>query len=168
MIKRILQAVQRVNKVLDMFIFAFFAMVFGVLQVPSVKIDNDVQPFYQEFQMLVDTGCPTKDLLRHPGRITMTKQYFDPSDLAVGECRVMLNLADIRISETYWNYITYDEKYQLAMHEMTHCFLGHWYIAKFPFHVSDPKNYMYYQMSNITTAEVQEQVIQVAKDMCEQ
>jgi hypothetical protein len=152
---------------LDMLIVGFFLAIVGLVHIPHKDIDPGLQPYYDHFAQLVQVTCPNAEPMRTPGRLILKFKEFDVEDPAVGKCGVFLNTAEIQIDSVYWHFANVDQRYQLVMHELTHCFFKSFILAKYPFHTSDEGHYMYYRMNDLTTAETQMQVIEVARTYCE-
>lgn len=164
----------------DMIVLLVFASLLITSQIPNREIDPVLEPYYTEFKRVVKETCPTKDVIRDPGILTITfveenTLNFLPDSVLnffemgnnIGLCSVFLNTARIKIDKQYWNHSNFDDRYELITHELTHCLLGHWYLAKYPLHTSDPGHYMYPSMRTLFKYETESQLITVVKDMCE-
>jgi hypothetical protein len=98
-------------------------------------------------------------------------QYFDPPkqflyftnlpDNEIGECDIPRSYAYyiIKIDSSYWNRATEEQRYEVMVHEMTHCTL-------FLQHSDDKNNYMYYSIVGLTTLEVNKQFIDNLRSHC--
>ena len=149
-----------------MVILVLLGTIIGLAHIPEKKIDPPLQPYYDTFEQLVHLSCPNKDLTRNPGRVNITLRDFPDESGIAGVCTTFLNIAHIEIDASLWDEFNHDQRYSVAMHELTHCFLGHWFLAKYPFHTPDVTHYMHYRMIDQTVFQVQQQVIDVAKEMC--
>lgn len=97
-------------------------------------------------------------------------QYFNPKSKTL--LGAALELPVIGICETdresyfkiyldnaYWDGASEDYRYELMLHECTHCLF-------FENHSSNPNHYMYYQIRDLTKEKSKEQFIEYLKKRC--
>jgi hypothetical protein len=161
------------NKLLDilnMLLIGVIVVFLGAIHIPERTVDKELEPYFTDFKHLVSYGCPSKKLLRDPGRQRIIFEEFPETSEAVGVCRTFLNISDIKIDSMYWKFANEDTKYQLVMHELTHCYLKNSMtpiLASYPLHTQDERHYMFYRINFLSKWETQRQVIEVARFYCE-
>lgn len=148
-----------------MIFLGFLVVVFGLHHIPSNEIEPELKPFVTRYHSLVDSVCP-KNYFRDPVRVSIKFDDIKDSNV-IGLCKITYNSAKIYIDRSFWNTYSFNERYSLIMHEMTHCFMTKNLLAGFPFHQDDPLHYMYAYNVDIPVKWVDEQLLEAARSKCD-
>lgn len=132
--------------------------------IPSTEVHPEFVETYAEFNQLIKENC--KSPPRNPNVISIGfDENLGPEIL--GECRTFFNMSRIRIDPLWWAIVSKEDQYQVLMHELTHCFLGHFGLAGYPRHTDDTSSYMYYAFSkSYKIPETRRQVVDAIKERC--
>jgi hypothetical protein len=117
---------------------------------PLKIINPELQPYYNHFMMTAKAYCDERDL-NQPDRIEI--DFSSTMDRNIlGYCMRYGDLSYfLKIQKQFWDRATDAEKYQLVIHELTHCVMREG-------HSDDRKHYMYYAMNSLTIEETSKQL----------
>ena len=120
------------------------------------KIDQKLKLYYDHYMSLINSNCPKLNK-NQPKQIFI---YFsDHKDSIIGLCSKNNYRFIVTIDNKYWSKADEAQKYQLVMHELSHCVLG-------IDHSSDIGNYMFPVLEDLSMNIVYEQVVQDIKNKC--
>lgn len=135
-------------------------IIFFLLYVPIKIIHKDYYNYYQEYQNLLKNYCPSHNF--YVNQVIIQPGNLDPVHTSIiGTCfngKILSSI--IIIDKSFWEIASNDQKYQLIMHEMSHCFIN-------KRHIDNPFNYMYpYNDETLTKEVTKNQVINDIKEIC--
>lgn len=110
-----------------------------------------------------------KEVLEITNKYCTKKQYYNPlhtyiyfkklPNNIIGYCSSKINGYGITIDPIYWKYATEADRFQLVVHEMSHCIIG-------KNHVDNKFNYMYYSLYPLSKQIVTQQFIENLRSVC--
>lgn len=125
---------------------------------PIHYVNPQLKPLTNEIFSIVNQYCKPGQYYNPRHTFVYFKKLKEP---IVGQCGMGIQRYSIVLDPPYWNYYNINDKFQLLVHEFSHCIL-------FKNHVDDPKNYMYYSMVNLTKEQIKEQFIKDLKEHCKE
>ena len=125
---------------------------------PIKSIDPQLKPYYNEYLLLAKLYCNEKDL-NIPRRISIQlSDWMEEGTL--GFCIQYPTMSYfIRIQETYWNKANEAQRYQVIVHELSHCVMREG-------HSDDPHSYMYYAINDLSIEETNRQLVDFLSKKC--
>lgn len=136
-------------------------MLFGIIGYrifPLKYINPELKPYYNNFMATAKQYCPEKDL-NIP--VKMDIDISDKVDAGIlGYCVQYKHMFYyISINKSFWDQSPISDRYQVMMHELTHCVMGEG-------HSEDPDSYMYYSINYLTTEETEQQLTDFFNEKC--
>jgi len=95
-------------------------IIFGIYAALILKpnhIDPELKPYYEEYVSDRNVICKESNKFAN---ITI-KIVDDLPKFKIGECRPFASSYIIKINKEYWKMASEPDKYQVMMHELTHC-----------------------------------------------
>lgn len=124
--------------------------------IPIKHIDSELKSYNDEFLGLLKGNC-NKDLTTFNRQVIIRKGSLDYP--VVGLCVRGLTNLFIIVDKDAWSSYTETQRYQLFMHEATHCYLNFK-------HQQNVFNYMNDYLVNLDKDSVTNQVIDNIKEAC--
>lgn len=137
----------------------FLAWISGVIlfiSLPTIEVDHEIAPYYNEFMEIVKNECPNLQL---PNQLFVL--FDELNDDEIGSCTVYLHKKQILIDKNFWSISEARVRKQLVFHELTHC------VLKLN-HVDVENNYMYPYIETVPGDQLIEQVRLNVRIACEQ
>lgn len=137
----------------------FLVWVSGIIlfiSLPTIKVDREIAPYYNEFMEIVESECPNLQL---PNQLFVL--FDELNDDEIGSCTVYLHKKKILIDKNFWSISEARVRKQLVFHELTHC------VLKLN-HVDVENNYMYPYIETVPGDQLIEQVRLNVRIACEQ
>lgn len=123
----------------------------------SGYVDGDFKIYLTEIKRDIRNNC-ARDEYSHKHFQFI---YKDLEKRTVGLCLRTRSHFTVFVNPHTWPLLTFDEKYQVLAHEVTHCML------RLP-HVDDPNNYMYpIQREFLSKGEVRSQFLKNIYSVCQ-
>lgn len=132
-------------------------LLYSYIFIPIHYINPQLKSITDEIFNTVNLYCKHNQYYIPKNTLVYFKKLKEP---IVGQCGLGFHQYSIVLDTTYWNYYNDDYKYQLLVHEYSHCIL-------FKKHVSDETNYMFPSMVKLTKEQVKEQFVRDLKEHCE-
>lgn len=124
---------------------------------PVYYVNPQLKPLTNEIFSTVNQYCKPGQYYNPRHTFIYFKKLKEP---IVGQCGFGIQKYTIQLDPSYWNIYNNDDKFQLLVHEFSHCIL-------FKDHVNDRNNYMFASMVNLTKEQIMEQFIKDLKEHCE-
>lgn len=105
----------------------------GFVYFPIKRIDPALKGYYDYYQELKNEVCPSLKLYK-PAKIII--DFGMKSGPYIGICYRSNIGFHITVDRQWWDHEDEQDRFQLMMHELSHCMLG-------LDHIEDPSNYMY-------------------------
>lgn len=124
---------------------------------PSEGQSPELTKYYKHFKTLHKKHCKEPYFGHDKSALIQFKKLKSPR---AGECRFMMYKYEIDIDPDIWALLDNDRRYELMMHELSHC--------EMPFltHVDNPNHYMYESLTGSSKKSVKRQMIQLMELMC--
>lgn len=133
-----------------------FLIISLILSIPYKRINPDLKQYNDQFQDLLKLNCK-KNLNRFKRQIIIT--FMELRYPTVGLCIHGVTNIMIFIDPVAWNKYPEMERYQLFMHEATHCYLG-------LTHKQDVLHYMNSFLVPLSYEDVNNQLVDSIKEVC--
>lgn len=127
--------------------------------VPIHYVNEELQPYYNEFFTYVDSKCK-KEQINVPSQIVVD---FGPmmSEGDIGYCIAIDGIRfKINIDKDYFIRSNEEQKFNLMVHELSHCVLSQK-------HSEDSRHYMYYMENGLSKEATIIQLKQVIEGICD-
>jgi hypothetical protein len=122
--------------VLNRFFIVFPFLFLFYITLPVHEINPQIEPYYEEVITKVHNRCSFL-YYYHPSQFTIDfAQLQDINHPIIGVCQKNLNRYQIYVDEEFWETANDSAKYELIVHEMTHCLF-------LEGHSDDEGSYMY-------------------------
>lgn len=146
-----------------MIIFGIVAFILLNFNVVIPGVDSELKPYVKDFKKTVETVCKP-DQYNNQSRVSI--KFADLKSPTIGSCTLGADSFWIVIDKDYWNKADENLKYNLIMHELTHCYFAHGLIAAYPMHTDELFHYMQPTISYIPINYIREQLLTFAKERC--
>jgi len=142
-----------------MLFYSFLLSLILIFAAPVQVTHNDLQPYYTEFVNIITNECPS---IKYTNKGKRNIGFANIGGKTLGYCMMTGFGYTIMIDSTYWSRANDTDKYEVIMHELTHCLLRE------P-HNYDPDNYMFPSKEKCIPKEViLEQIKEYARKHCEE
>lgn len=124
---------------------------------PIHRVDKELDMYHQMFMSVVRYNCK-EDEYYQPNQLIV--DFSPDSDWNnLGTCQTGLSRSEIHINKDEWVGLSDDDKFQLMMHEETHC------VLKLD-HIDDDGHYMSPAMHEIPWYKTVYQVMTLVRSVC--
>lgn len=128
---------------------------------PAIIIDEQLKPYQTEYFNLIKYNCPTLEFF-YPSRVEI--KFGDLPEGVIGLCEANSVKFKVTIDEEFWNRkeVLVDkesDRYQLVMHELTHCMLR-------LDHIDIGTHFMASYLLPIKKEKTKEQLTEIIKVLC--
>lgn len=124
---------------------------------PIRHTDKEIKPYLQDYLAFVDHYCYQHEMNLPPTRVIRFDKLDTQNEIAY--CSLSPIRFEIVFDREYWNFLSDEDKYQLAFHEFTHCYFGQEHID-YRFH------FMFPSMTKIKKEKVDQQLANILTEKC--
>lgn len=130
---------------------------------PAVIIDEQLKPYHDEYFRLIKNNCPSLQFF-YPPRIEIGFGYLKKG--TIGLCEANSVKFKITVDTTFWEEKEYlmdkeSDRYQLIMHELTHCLLR-------LDHIDAGAHFMSSYLMPLKKETTKQQLIEIIKGLCDE
>ena len=100
--------------------------------IPFSYVDNELKGYLKEFKDEIK-GC---SYAHANGGIQFVMVFQDKLETELAYCQKSLTLRRIVIDKSFWDKLDYSGKYQIVMHELSHCYLNTKHMDKYPHYMN--------------------------------
>jgi hypothetical protein len=126
---------------------------------PEHVYDDAFTPYVVKFKEMRKESCSSYDEDLDQSHQFIKFETLMPSYL--GLCAMGPDSFTIKIDKGFWSRASEDERYEVIMHELTHCFL---YMG----HINEKNHYMNPNEQRITKEMVDKQMVDIFKSKCDE
>lgn len=140
------------NAVLSIYLFYTFF--------PFHSVDKGLAPYINNSMKIVEQKCKPGGYFKgyyNPGKRIIKFEKLE--DDVIGYCLKELNSYEISIDPDHWKKSNENGRYQLIMHEISHCVIN-------KKHVDNYENYMYPIEVTLSKEQVEQQFIKDLEEYC--